>query len=87
VIDSQSVKASEPGGLRGYDVGKKIKGRKRHIPTDTIGLAVGRIDHTADIPDRDGAPALTSNASVARESTFSCSTFSLIQSPPDAIMW
>ena len=58
VIDSQSVKTTESGGPRGYDAGKKINGRKRHILTDTIGLPVAMIVHPADIQDRDGAPAL-----------------------------
>jgi hypothetical protein len=41
VIDSQSVKTTESGGPCGYDAGKKINGRKRHIVTDTLGLMVG----------------------------------------------
>jgi transposase len=56
VIDSQSVKTTESGGIRGFDAGKKINGRKRHIVVDTLGLMVGLVIHSAGIQDRNAAP-------------------------------
>lgn len=55
MIDSQSVKTAEAGGPRGFDAGKKIRGRKRHAMVDTDGRALLLQVHPADIQDRDGA--------------------------------
>ena len=55
---SQSVKTTESGGPSGYDAGKRIKGRKRHIAVDAGGTPIMIRVHTADAQDRDGAPAV-----------------------------
>ena len=58
VLDSQSVKSSETCGERGYDAGKKVNGRKRHIVVDTLGLLLMVMVLPANIQDRDGARQL-----------------------------
>ena len=64
IVDSQSVKSAEKGGAQidaaGYDAGKKVKGKKRHILVDTLGLLLRVIVHPADIQDRDGGILLLS---------------------------
>lgn len=55
ILDSQSVKSDGHGGAVGFDAGKKIKGRKRHVIVDTLGLVLGAVVTPASCPDRDGA--------------------------------
>ena len=55
ILDSQSVKSDGHGGKVGYDAGKKIKGRKRHLLVDTLGLILGVVVTAASVPEREGA--------------------------------
>lgn len=55
ILDSQSVKTTEVGGIKGFDAGKKVKGRKRHILVDTLGLLIAVVVTSANVQDYHGA--------------------------------
>lgn len=68
VIDSQANRISAQGGNSGYDAGKKVKGRKRHIVTDTLGLLLAVSVTAASVQDRDGAPSVVAQACAKYDS-------------------
>ncbi|MGH3503416.1 MAG: IS5 family transposase [Nocardioidaceae bacterium] len=70
IVDSQSVKGADTvgRGSRGYDAGKKINGRKRHIVTDTLGLLVVVLVSSAALQDRDGGRLVLARAKMTMPS-------------------
>lgn len=66
-LDSQSVKTTAVPSSRGFDAGKKIMGRKRHILVDTLGLMIALVVTTACVQDRDGLKKLLRTFGVHRK--------------------
>src|SRR5260370_33654535 len=64
ILDGQSVKTTERGGIRGFDGHKRVKGRKRHILVDTFGLLIACRVEPADISDRTAAALLLGGLGV-----------------------
>lgn len=62
VIDAQSNRSSPQGGESGFDAGKKIKGRKRNLVVDTLGLVIAVTVTAASVQDRDAAAAVVAQA-------------------------
>lgn len=62
IIDSQSTRSTAQGGNTGFDAGKKVKGRKRHLVVDTVGLLLAVTITSAGVQDRDGAGAVVAQA-------------------------
>ena len=65
VLDSQSVKTTEVGGPKGFDNGKKVKGRKRHLVVDMLGLLIALLVTAASVQDRDATPIVLRQARAA----------------------
>lgn len=62
IIDAQSTRSTAQGGMTGFDAGKKVKGRKRHIVVDTLGLLLAVTVTSASVQDRDAAAPLVAQA-------------------------
>lgn len=62
IIDSQSTRSTAQGGSTGFDAGKKVKGRKRHLVVDTLGLLLAVSVTSAGVQDRDAAPPVVAQA-------------------------
>lgn len=63
-LDSQTVKSAESAGRTGYDAGKKLTGRKRHVVTDSLGLVVAAVVTLAGVQDAAGAAVVLAHPAV-----------------------
>jgi putative transposase len=62
IIDAQSTRSTAQGGMTGFDAGKKVKGRKRHLVVDTLGLLLAVTVTAASVQDRDAAAPVVAQA-------------------------
>ena len=62
IIDAQSTRSTAQGGNTGFDAGKKVKGRKRHLVVDTLGLLLAVTVTAASVQDRDAAAEVVAQA-------------------------
>ena len=62
IIDAQSTRSTAQGGNTGFDAGKKVKGRKRHLVVDTLGLLLAVTVTAASVQDRDAAAEVVAHA-------------------------
>ena len=64
IIDAQSTRSTAQGGISGFDAGKKVKGRKRHLVVDTLGLLLAVTVTAASVQDRDAAAEVVARAAT-----------------------
>jgi transposase len=72
VLDAQSTRSSPQGGEHGFDAGKKVKGRKRNLVVDTLGLLLAVTVTAASVQDRDAAHAVVAAATEKYPSVQTC---------------